>query len=93
MKVITFGSIKRKFLVFEADDTEFRPDGEAYIVSAHGAITLQDAPAMEEILYAGRTPCRVTVEENGEELLYGEYLVTFLLLESASFVARLENTH
>src|SRR5690349_4217633 len=101
MRTITFGSIKRKFLVFEAEEAEFAPDGADFIISASGRITFQDVPAMEEILALGRYACHLTVHETGsgrvehgatgQELMHGRYLVTFLILEPEHFVARIES--
>lgn len=90
MRTITFGNHKRSFLTFEAEEVDFRPDGEDFLISAQGRITFQDAPAMEEIMAQGRYTCLILVQENDEELLHDRYRVTFLVLEAEHFVARIE---
>lgn len=88
MKLLSFSDSKRPILTFEAENTEFSQDGDAYVIQASGAITFQDTPALEDMIHNNHH-CLLRVSEGGQELLNGRYHSTFLVLEEEMLVVRL----
>lgn len=88
MKTISFSDSKRPILTFEAEHTEFAPDGDAYVIQAGGNITFQDTPALEDLMH-NHHHCLLRVEENETELLSGRFHADFIALEQEMLVVRL----
>lgn len=88
MKTLNFSDNKRPILTFEAEHTEFARDGEGFVIQAGGAVTFQDTPVLEEILH-GERACLLSVTEDGEVLMQGRFVTTFLMLEPDTLAVRL----
>lgn len=88
MKTIAFSDSKRPILTFEAENTEFSQDGDAYVIQANGTITFQDTAALEDLMHNNH-PCLLRVTEGDAELLNGRFYATFLVLEEEMLVVRI----
>lgn len=88
MKTIRFAHSKRPFLTFDAEEMSTVKDGSEFVIQAGGRITFQDTPALEEHMHSPY-PCLLTVQEAEEELLHGQYHVTFLCVEETELAIRI----
>ena len=88
MKTIAFADAKRPILTFEAGEVDLTRDGVDFVLQAHGSITFQDTPALEELMHSDYA-CLMTVSEGEQELMHGRYKVTFLAIEPDQLVARI----
>ena len=95
MKTITFSNKKQPLLKFEAEEMSYAQDGvnaasgaPEFIIQAHGRVMMQEAVAIEEMLF-GNFPCTLTVTEEGEELMHQHFHLTLITLDAETLVARI----
>lgn len=81
MPRLTFSDAKHSILAFDAETLSFERRPEGLLLHAHGAITAQDNPAVEEAVNVPRA-LRVQLENEGETALDGQFTVSFLTLEA-----------
>lgn len=95
MKTITLSNKKQPLLTFEAEEMGYEQDGvnahtgaPEFVIQAHGRVVMQEAVAIEEMLF-GNFPCTLTVTEGGEELMHQPFYLTLITLDAETLVARI----
>lgn len=80
MKLLHFSSSKQPILIFRCEDVAVTPQGDGFLLQAHGATTFQDSALLEGIFH-GSHPCTITVTEGEEEQMRGTFTTHFMELK------------
>ena len=88
MKVLHFSSSKHPILTFRCEGVAITPEGDGFLLQAHGETTFQDT-AMLENIYHGTHPCTLIVTEGEEEHMRGTFITHFMELKEDFLAAQL----
>ena len=92
MKTVHISAKYRKIFVFEAETLAYEAVGPGDIIlQGTGRITEQDSQTVAELHATPFTPGVVHIEEDGEEVLHGDFLITLMELEPDRFTASIAN--